>query len=319
MVSYVHLVTTKPQIKRIAQSLNIPTVRAGKVIKVKPEQLTHLIAQESKKNTRPLFHDENSNNSMDFDLKNGKEEQLCYESIKHELDYDNQSNTDMTLNSLNNYEPSLDFIQKNIKQEPVDFDFNFDDIDLTKPLNSNGDDLDLNLFSQTVPNSDPLSGGIISADQIFQSIGYNEQDLEKMIADLSPKNLKKSLEFEKPNFSKPSEENKTCQVKFEPIENSICKIFTSPNKKRRKNIYRADDIRNEEDLLNYLERRKKNNISSKYSRANKKRFYHQLDVRSHELENENEKLKVKAVEMEKLNNYLKKYLIDNFSINKIVR
>lgn len=93
--------------------------------------------------------------------------------------------------------------------------------------------------------------------------------------------------------------------------------LTSGSKRQRtRGIYRAEDITNEDDLQNYLERRKKNNISSKISRANKKNYYSQMDERSVALENENRKLEVKVQKLEELNKLMKDYLINNFS-NKI--
>lgn len=230
MVSYVQLVTTKPAIKRIAESLKIPTVRTCKVIRVKKR-------------------------SSSVDLSD-KENMCIGNFIKRENIEDNEDNN-LTLNKLN-FEQTENLPK--IKQEPTDFDLNFEDFDLTKPFNNpnnniyKSEDLDLDFeFLQTVPFADTLSEGILTNDQIYESLGYNEKDLEKLMGELSPK--PKSLDQEDENSNTTQYTN---QSEFEAT------------KKRKRSIYRADDVTTEEDLLNYLERRKKNNISSKASRAIKK-------------------------------------------------
>lgn len=85
---------------------------------------------------------------------------------------------------------------------------------------------------------------------------------------------------------------------------------------RTRGIYRIDDVTNEEELNNYLERRKKNNISSKVSRANKKKAYIDMDVKCAELDKNNERLKRKIVELEKLNKIIKDMLVEKFTESK---
>lgn len=85
---------------------------------------------------------------------------------------------------------------------------------------------------------------------------------------------------------------------------------------RTRGIYRIDDVTNEEELNNYLERRKKNNISSKVSRANKKKAYIDMDVKCAELDKNNERLKSKIVELERLNKIIKDMLVEKFTESK---
>ncbi|CAF0870581.1 unnamed protein product [Brachionus calyciflorus] len=261
MVSYV--VTSKPAINKVVESLKIPTVQTSKLIKVKPNQLKNLMRAQ---------------NSL---VQIKQEPKVEYE----------------TTNKIDTNQPLI----KDIKEEAVDFDFDFnlEDIDLTKPLNGT-EHIDLDLF-HTVPSSEKYNDGILTSNQIFESLGYTEKDLENLIVEYSPEN-------------KP--EKKIVQV--DDIKD--LKDFKMPQinqkKKRKRNVYRADDITNEEDLMNYLERRKKNNISSKFSRANKKRYYNELDSRCDQLEVENDYLRRKQIKLEKLNAYLKDYLVENYSKTK---
>lgn len=180
-----------------------------------------------------------------------------------------------------------------IKQEAIDFDLNLEDVDLTKTLN-NSEILDLNFF-HTVPSTDNISEGILTSNQIFESLGYNEKEFENLLIEI-PQNTK--LEEE------PARN----------IQNEYKSIFRIEGRKRRKkNVYRAEDITNEEDLVNYLERRKKNNFSSKCSRANKKKYYNELDANCDNLEIENEVLKKKQAKLIQINELLKEYLVENYS------
>ena len=89
---------------------------------------------------------------------------------------------------------------------------------------------------------------------------------------------------------------------------------SSPSKKKRtRGIYRADDIKTQDDLANYLERRKKNNISSKVSRANKKSYYNEMEARSDYLKEQNKKLQDKSKLLEQVNKAIKEYLIEQFN------
>jgi hypothetical protein len=87
----------------------------------------------------------------------------------------------------------------------------------------------------------------------------------------------------------------------------------APKKQRKRGIYRADDVTNQEDLQNYLERRKKNNLSSKASRANKKNLYNEMDAKSDFLEKENQRLRDKQVKLERVTKEIKDFLIEKFA------
>lgn len=84
-------------------------------------------------------------------------------------------------------------------------------------------------------------------------------------------------------------------------------------RQRKRGIYRAEDVTNEEERRNYLERRKKNNISSKISRANKKKAYSEIDEKCAQLESNNEEMKVKIDELENLNKVIKDMLVEKFT------
>jgi hypothetical protein len=95
---------------------------------------------------------------------------------------------------------------------------------------------------------------------------------------------------------------------------SVFTSTSSPSKKKRtRGIYRADDIKTQDDLANYLERRKKNNISSKVSRANKKSYYNEMEARSNYLTEQNKKLQDKSKLLEQVNKAIKEYLIEQFN------
>lgn len=89
-------------------------------------------------------------------------------------------------------------------------------------------------------------------------------------------------------------------------------VSSSNKKKRCRGIYRAEDIKNEDDLANYLERRKKNNQSSKASRATKRSYYSSMDAKSEYLKEQNDKLEEKANLLEQLNKLIKEHLIEQF-------
>lgn len=180
-----------------------------------------------------------------------------------------------------------------IKQEVIDFDLNLEDVDLTKPLN-NTEILGLDFF-YSVPSAEKIPEGLLTSNQIFESLGYSEKEFENLLVEI------------------PSE-NKLEEKPARDIQKEVKSFFRPEGRKRRKkNVYRADDITNEDDLVNYLERRKKNNLSSKCSRANKKKYYNELDTKSNSLEIENEFLRKKQTKLEQLNEFLKDYLVENYS------
>lgn len=87
-------------------------------------------------------------------------------------------------------------------------------------------------------------------------------------------------------------------------------------KKRVRGIYRADDVTNMEEYHNYLERRKKNNMSSKVSRANKKKAFYEMDSMADKLEADNQMLREKSEKLSQAIEMLKKYLFQMYAENK---
>jgi hypothetical protein len=87
-------------------------------------------------------------------------------------------------------------------------------------------------------------------------------------------------------------------------------------RKRTRGIYRADDVTNDEEYQNYLERRIKNNQSSKISRANKKNLFNQMDWKAEELAQRNEELAVKAEKLKVVIELIRKELLQNLASNK---
>lgn len=181
------------------------------------------------------------------------------------------------------------------------------------------------------------SAAIITSEQILETLGVNESDLDVFINETpfltstSPDlNLNQndqtdqlqtvsldhgySAQVTKRKLSEIFDENSMLS------QDSLSSSFASsqkdqPKKKRTRGIYRAEDVTNEDEYINYLERRKKNNMSSKISRANKKNFYTGMDAKSDQLEKDNQSLRAKIVNLENLNKVLKDYLIQNFASN----
>jgi hypothetical protein len=83
-------------------------------------------------------------------------------------------------------------------------------------------------------------------------------------------------------------------------------------KHRPRGVYRLDDVTNDEEMKNYKERRIKNNISSKASRANKKSLYNDMDARNDFLEDNNKLLQERIVKKEKARKVLQEYLMERF-------
>lgn len=98
--------------------------------------------------------------------------------------------------------------------------------------------------------------------------------------------------------------------------NDIEQVSEKSNKKQRtKGIYRAKDVKTDQDLDNYIERRLKNNKSSKISRSNKKALYNQMEQKSSELELKNTLLREKIEKLQSNISTLKSYLISNLNSN----
>ncbi len=95
---------------------------------------------------------------------------------------------------------------------------------------------------------------------------------------------------------------------------SITTECSTPSKKRRaKGVYRKEDVTNEQELESYLERRKKNNFSSKQSRLAKKNLNQSMDDKADQLEDDNERLKLKINELESLTKLMKDALLKRFT------
>ncbi|CAF0754907.1 unnamed protein product [Rotaria sp. Silwood1] len=82
--------------------------------------------------------------------------------------------------------------------------------------------------------------------------------------------------------------------------------------KNPRHIHRATDIKTEDDLSYYLERRRKNNEASKISRAVRKQKFGDMDVRCAEYERVNVELRLKISTLETVTANLKNGLIHNF-------
>jgi len=81
-------------------------------------------------------------------------------------------------------------------------------------------------------------------------------------------------------------------------------------KQRNRSVYRAEDIKTQQDLESYIERRKKNNESSKISRANKRSQYKSMDARSDALELDNKRQRVKIELMDEAIKAIKQLLYE---------
>ena len=115
---------------------------------------------------------------------------------------------------------------------------------------------------------------------------------------------------------KPKPEITMTKATVQSKKPSLTGAVTSTNggKRRRvKGIYRAGDVTSKEELDNYLERRRKNNISSKQSRLTKKNMYCSMDDKSNQLEKDNAGLKQTITHLENLTQLLKDVLLQRFT------
>ncbi len=94
-------------------------------------------------------------------------------------------------------------------------------------------------------------------------------------------------------------------------------VPSSPSPLERKRLSSSDTIEppvtKKPSLEKYVERRKKNNTASQVSRAKRRRRNVDLFVREKQLEEENAKLRIKAEEMSKEAERLKKLLIEQLA------
>ncbi|CAF0844329.1 unnamed protein product [Adineta ricciae] len=87
---------------------------------------------------------------------------------------------------------------------------------------------------------------------------------------------------------------------------------TRSKKSQSRNVNRAKDIKNSDDLTYYLERRRKNNEASKISRAVRKQKFGDMDHRCQEYERTNAELQMKINTLEAVTASLKSGLVNNF-------
>lgn len=155
-------------------------------------------------------------------------------------------------------------------------------------------------------NENPFLKELSAELPLANSIGKNSVELDHVYG--SPSKRKLSSVFDESSnmtgYESQSDSLNTSQVQIKPTK-----------KQRTRGIYRADDVTNEEELQNYLERRKKNNVSSKVSRANKKNQYVEMEERSSTLVVENERLRERIAKLEKATKIIKDSLIEIFSGN----
>lgn len=88
--------------------------------------------------------------------------------------------------------------------------------------------------------------------------------------------------------------------------------LSSIKKAKIHHVHRATDIKTEDDLSYYLERRRKNNEASKLSRASRKLKYGDMDARCIEYERVNAELRLKIATLETVTADLKNGLIHCF-------
>ncbi|CAF0892427.1 unnamed protein product [Rotaria sordida] len=93
---------------------------------------------------------------------------------------------------------------------------------------------------------------------------------------------------------------------------SDCSSISLKRTRQPRHIHRATDIKTEDDLSYYLERRRKNNEASKISRATRKQKFGDMDFRCAEYERVNVELRMKISTLETVTANLKNGLIRNF-------
>jgi len=183
-------------------------------------------------------------------------------------------------------------------------------------------------FLQSMPS--PVLESSITTEKILEVSGINETELSELAAietsqlydptkinNLFDEDLL-TLDHAYSNKRKLSEDFDESTIFSQDSFNldtpSTSTNSESANKKQRtRGIYRAQDVKTEEDLVNYLEKRKKNNVSSKISRSNKKTYYNSMDAKCDELELENNNLKNKIQKLQDMTKALKDFLLQNFN------
>lgn len=197
---------------------------------------------------------------------------------------------------------------------PMNLDM--DDTDIAKLLTPNTEQMCLQ-FLHSIPTDSAVtsqqqpSARIATEDQLLSSIGLTNDELENLVSGVHQNQAEPSDHAY--SNKRPLEDDDETMSNFDPNTPTTSSSLLTPKKKQRaRGIYRAEDVTNEDDLANYLERRVKNNISSKISRANKKSYYMEMDAKSAAIEAENRRLEIKLQKLEKLNQIMKDYLKDAF-------
>lgn len=353
MSSYVQLVTTKPLMDNLAQSLKIPTVQQKTIIKMMPSQLTSLINQAIRARNQSdqatpvcsmpwrattvprlpewtcgLFNEEIDLDYVDTGtLINKINQDDNFDLLIN--DFNIQSNTNQSEIKLPKAKSKF---SKRLTEANLKLDLNMTKTnncikkiklanldEIESPLSMNLDDLKLMTpntetacfqYLQSMPSATVLpSARIITNNQIFESIGINEQDLEKFVSN----NLTPQVEKQNPFITETSRDLKLNDVedrndKFSQLDTvTLDHGYSTPNKRRissvfdegsmlsqdsfgssfndnqtstesarkkhrARGIYRAEDVTNQEEYLNYLERRKRTTFRQKYQEQTKRMF-----------------------------------------------
>lgn len=194
-----------------------------------------------------------------------------------------------------------------------------DDTDLAKLLTPNTEQMCLQ-FLHSIPTDSAVtsqqqpSARIATEDQLLSSLGLTNDEIENLVSGVHQNQAEPSDHVYSNKRPLDDDDDDETLSNFDPTTptTSNSSLLTPKKKQRARGIYRAEDVTNENDLANYLERRVKNNISSKISRANKKSYYMEMDAKSAAIEAENRRLEIKLQKLEKLNQIMKDYLKDAF-------
>jgi hypothetical protein len=282
------------------------------------------------------------------DLFFGFEDFLIPDEIFSDLDSDlSQMNLKIQVPPRQLQSIELNSADKNL----LSMDF-LNDPEVNKLITPKTERMCMKLLHYLPTNSNQPSTRIITNDQITQI--FAENDLAKLVdeqmsttqnpfvsemsANLSlnapgklataeaPKNNENvnldhgyfARQAGKRKLSELDEDNSmSCENSQDSFASSLTVSKSGESKKKRtRGIYRADDVTNEEEYKNYLERRKKNNISSKVSRANKKQMLNQMDVKADQLEKRNEDLKEKSKKLQEMIEIVKKELFQMYTPGK---
>jgi len=185
-------------------------------------------------------------------------------------------------------------------------------------------------FLQSMPS--PVFETSITTEKILETSGINEIELSELAAIQTsqlydPTRVNNYFDEEflslehgystKRKLSEDFDESTMfSQDSFNVYTPSTSSNTESTKKKHRnRGVYRAQDVKTDEDLANYIEKRKKNNVSSKISRSNKNTYYNSMDAKCDELELENNNLKTKIQKLEDMTKTLKDFLLQNFNKN----